>query len=66
MQELYSIGKGVANSESSGLITAVAEIAKKLHPNESEPAIILENNEKQCIIKSNDKLVVSIYTNLSN
>mgnify|MGYP002715784008 CR=1 FL=1 len=56
---------GVVCPESSGLLTAMANYANKLLPSEFEPTVILENNDKQCIIQANKKLVVSVYRTLS-
>lgn len=55
----------MATPECAGLFTAIDEFAKKLHPKEAGPVIVLENNEKQCLIQSNDRIVVAVYKDLS-
>lgn len=62
----FYVGKGDPNPQSSGLLTAIANLAKKLHPNETEPIIILEKNKKQCLIQANDKVVLSMYKNIAS
>lgn len=60
------IVKGNVSSDSSGILTAIAEQARHLSPSSKEyPVVILETNDKQCILQSNDKLVVSIIKSLA-
>lgn len=57
--------RGNASSDSCGILKSLADQAKKLDPTmDGGATVILENSEKQFIIKSNDKLVLSVYKNV--
>lgn len=40
---IFILARGKATSGSSGIITAIADQASKLHPNSNSPVVILES-----------------------
>ncbi|XP_017776451.1 PREDICTED: ragulator complex protein LAMTOR5-like [Nicrophorus vespilloides] len=53
--------KGRASTESAGVIGAIAEEASKLEPNSRPPVIVLESENKMCIIQRNGTITGAIY-----
>ncbi|CAH0564097.1 unnamed protein product [Brassicogethes aeneus] len=57
---------GQASTESSGVITALAEQALKLEPKSVMPIISLENDNRQLIIRRHGVLTCGIYKSVCN
>lgn len=53
--------RGKADPNLSGIITALAEQARKLEPNSKEPIIILEGDSKLCTIQRSGDITGAIY-----
>ncbi|KAL1494505.1 hypothetical protein ABEB36_010092 [Hypothenemus hampei] len=58
--------KGKASNESAGLITAIANQAAKLEPQNKAPIITLENDNQTCLIKKAGAITGAIYKDVFN
>nr|CAD7421693.1 unnamed protein product [Timema poppensis] len=53
--------KGKASNESSGVITAIANQVARLEPGSKPPVILLENDNRQCIVMQKGAITAAIY-----
>lgn len=60
---VFFLAKGDASTESSGLIVALAEQVAKLEPKKSLPVLVLENDNKTCIIQRSGTITGAIFKN---
>ncbi|XP_019881177.1 ragulator complex protein LAMTOR5-like [Aethina tumida] len=58
--------QGKASTDSSGIISAIAEQAAKLEPRNVMPIICLENDNRQIIIRRHGVVTCAIYKNVNN
>ncbi|XP_066946360.1 ragulator complex protein LAMTOR5 [Macrobrachium rosenbergii] len=53
--------RGKASSSSSGVISSLANKAAMLEPGNSQPVILLESDNSQCLIHRNNGVTLAIY-----
>ncbi|XP_045476827.1 uncharacterized protein LOC123682312 [Harmonia axyridis] len=53
--------KGKASVDSSGVIAAIATLAAKVEPQNDNPIISYESDDRTCIIKRNNNLIGAIF-----
>lgn len=57
--------RGDASSESAGIIAAIADQAAKLEPSSKAPIISLKNDNRQCLIHRQGRVVNAVYKDLT-
>nr|CAI5853896.1 unnamed protein product [Callosobruchus analis] len=57
--------KGKASTESAGVIHAIAEEAARLEPKSKPPVILLENDNRSCVLTTTGTLTGAIFKSLN-
>ncbi|KAK9500727.1 hypothetical protein O3M35_001933 [Rhynocoris fuscipes] len=52
--------------ETAGIVSAIAQYASKIEPDNSNPVICLEGTKRQCLIKNENSITSAIFKNEVN